>query len=512
MEEPYRHSVLRPCIKNALLSEINMLEKQGEYFPSEIGIDITQTRCCPTMLKTPEAPTSLAFAQYAGMRMLPYIMFPAVPRIMDSIWVVLELIVFIYYLIFNAVIVDSSALSIFMLVFSAVVVALVVIDAYVHFVENGTFFAVMNWCFRLCNSTYRESTDPNEPNCCQILPMKASIFLKTWIQPVRSFLSEIIVYIIIMTELVQTIEFQTFNGTDAENRMKFGNLILFLIYFGLSVYLTRAMMAMRVLTCIAFLPKTTSNNYLYFFLAWTGNLLLQMIVSGVTIGAVAAKLNQEACDLGNNTANINFTGYVLYVMIAGGLVSILGNLLFVLGHYPYLRLVAMALYIDVISAIKRESLVDEIFNEPHTVTKREKAKAIIQTIDTCPIRGDYENYQKYVHLQHSFSYWLTNPLFLIPAIFFLCLVVAIFVCLAFGYEDACVANDIESVLTNNVPVTVMFFLIIGFVCLADYVPIFLGIAAIPFLPIMVPLMLLILPLFCLYQYLHEEDQTQQSNN
>ena len=482
------NKAIRQRSKKAVKTGIELLN--GEKSLSD-GCDVG--RCCPC-LKQPEKPPSLQFAQHAGFKMMPGFFFPAIPKVLEDLWISLELFVTLFNFVFSCATFESSALNIFVLVLSTIGFVLALIDGYLYLVEGGSCVS----CFRFCQKKLSKTESSSESNTeeseggkshCQFLPDKWKKRLETWFELARTLISELLLYPLTVSDIISLVRDRPFDETDAVNRISFGLINIGLFYLVLSVYFMRLFMAISSVLNLRRISKTTKNNYVTLVTKFCIHLAGQLLVNAVILIMIATKLRNEECqidmmipDCENTTSELNVTcdaentillfpsPFLWYDMVSGYLLPFFGIILFFVVNYPSLKDFSMSFYVDMMSSIVSEGFADLVFQGEGIKHAKEKAEAVQEKANLAQVKIDFEEYRKKFSLYKKVLYRLTHPVVAISSLIYFCFMAAFIACFILGRQDPCnLGSTIEVRLFRGDPgIDSMFFIGTFVLIIANY--------------------------------------------
>ena len=190
---------------------------------------------------------------------------------------------------------------------SFISIILSVTDACLHYYQLGSCKSLFTRCKNRLHSKQEElPEDANNTEmdavtetqmkniCCRCchLSTKKKKLLNTWFEVIRTIVSELILYPLVILDLFEIVGDQTLR-----DQINFSLFILGSLYFVLAVYIARVIIAALVLLivkCLLSKSKTTSSNirFILRFLIHV-HIIAQVIVHISIIIAVGIKVRQE---------------------------------------------------------------------------------------------------------------------------------------------------------------------------------------------------------------------------
>ena len=447
-------------------------------------------------MKQPEKPPSLQFAQHAGFKMMPGFFFPAIPKVLEDVWIALELSITLFDFLFSSSIFEPSALCIFVMVLLTIGLVLALIDGYLYLVEGGSCIA----CFRFCRKKLSKSKNSSENNaeeseggkkCCQLFPRKWKQHLETWFELVRTLISELLLYPLTVSDIYALVIERPFDDIDAVNRISFALINIGVFYLVLSVYFMRAFMAISSVLNLRRISKNTKNDYVVLVTKFCIHLVGQLLVNVMILIMIAAKLRNETCQVDvlmtgceNQTSELNITcdaenmteislmpsPFLWYDIVAGYVLPFFGVILFFVVNYPSMKEFTMSFYVDMMSSIVSEGFADLVFQGEGVKHAKEKAEAVQEKANLAQVKIDFEEYRQQFSLRKKVAFRLAHPMVVISSLVYFCFMAAFITCFILGRQDPCdPSSTIEVRLFKGDPgIDSMFFIGTFIIIVANY--------------------------------------------
>ncbi len=403
--------------------------------------------------------------------MMPSFLFPAVPKLLEDFWVGFELIVILFDFVFNCVVFSGEALDTLVVSFSVLAVTLSLLDTILYFTDDSS-------CTKCCKKKKSSLASKSKKKpCCNILSISVKKKLGTWLQIIRTIVSELILYPLTLADLIELIELQTYAKSDVESRINFGLFIVGIFFLILTVYFMRIFMAISSIANVQRLPATTSNKPSSLIIKFCLYLLAQIAMHAIIFIMIASKLNQETCtvvastgfDNETNATSITISPFLWYEIASGAFIPLVGTLIFFVLNYPALKQLSVAMYIDIMTSVVNESFADLVFQGEGLKTARKKANKVAEKVNINSTRADYEKYSKFLGFKQKLQYQLTNPLTIICSLVYVYVIAGFFVSHCFGYLDPCETDrGFKFLLFENNFITVTFFVGILTAVVANY--------------------------------------------
>lgn len=140
------HVAIHPGIRKRINRALDVLLENDEEVKPPSSCD--PQKCFPWLKTTTEPPVSpeLRRVQSLGFKMLPFFVFPALPKLLQDIWVAMELFLTFFELVFACITFGSGGVvSTLMVVLSLVNFLLASFDSFLYFVEGGSCASLFRW-------------------------------------------------------------------------------------------------------------------------------------------------------------------------------------------------------------------------------------------------------------------------------------------------------------------------------------------------------------------------------
>ena len=135
-------------------------------------------------------------------------------------------------------------------------------------------------------------------------------------------------------------------------------------------------------------------------------------------------------------------------------------------NYAQLKLFSIGFYVDLTSSVVTEGFADLVFHGEGIKTVKTQAKKATVESDVASVRDQFNNYGKNFTFVKRLLYRLTNPFAIMGSLWYSVLIVAFLFCHALTVN--CDSGAVESILLQDAGVTVMFFIGLVFVLVANY--------------------------------------------
>lgn len=494
--------------KNALkvaLEEIDNIDKYQQKPQSAARLPFLNTT-------EPPIPPELRVAKKIGSKMVQNFLFPATLRIMQDIWVAIELMVIVFEVVFACVTFgDGGAANITVIVLSVVNLLLASTDGFLHFAEGGSCKA----CFK---SKKKEQKIKKEKKTSRTLCLtdKQRRLISTGSEVVRLVLTEILLYPLVVLDFIELIESETYRGGEANNLINFGLFNIGILYLVLTVYFIRIFISISSMISMGRLPRTTTSRYTSVINQLSLHLIGQIIVHILVLLMVAAKINSEKCTetIEGSTSNgtseeetsINISPFLYTTLFIGDIIPILGFAMFFVLNYPSLKQLSMGLFIEIFSTIVQEDFAGTAFKGKGVKHVNQKVRKAQEKINMRATRQQFSEYVNFFTLRKKVEYWLKNPALVILSFVHCVLISTFLVCHVLGRSDPCNSDSNVEFVTNRGTVVTFVLgvvvllvanvqvILISFTWVLMMVGLLIFIATLPFLAVVIAPLLVFLGL------------------
>ena len=493
---------LDPGIRKRVNRSLHVLQEDSEEDKSQSCCD--PQRCCPWLKATTEPPVSpeLRRVQSLGFKMFPFFVFPALPKLLQDIWVAVELFVAFFEFVFACITFGSGGVvSTLVVVLSLVNLVLASVDSFLYFVEGGSCVSLFRWGRRKLKERResevkveelsREDADKQdegtekekkEETSFGHFRAKARKVFGVGSEVIRASLTELLLYPLTILDIYELIDSQTYNFDGRDDRINFGLINIGLFYLMLTVYLLRILMAVSAIVSISRLPKSTNTNYHNLLVKFSLHIIGQIFVHMTIIAMVATKIDSEVCESvehgsGSGSgeeitreSSVNASPFLIVTVITGDVIPFLGVAMFFVVNYPVLKQFMMGFCIDMMSTIVSEDFASTAFSGTGIKNVNRKTSEVENKVNLASVRQQFNVYANVFSFKKKLSYRLTNPLVLVFSILYFSLVTLFLTCHALGWSDPCDSSSGAQLITfsNHPGVFVTFIIGVTAIALANY--------------------------------------------
>lgn len=467
---------LQPRIKRAAKTAIDIMRYSGNRYKQRCKCSLAETRYFTKSLRIVDPPDDVQMAQYSGKRMFHSFLYPALPRVVEDLWVIYQLVFAFLLLVLSSIIFERTGVSIILLVLSVVSTFLALIDAYVYFVEMGAIVQRVMTFMKIVSSKFRtkhpeDQSDMRHP--CQILPNRYNHAIRKELHACRRFVTDILVYFLIKTIVVWFVERRAYERSDPYSIIIYFLLIWILVYAVAVLVILHTFMVGMVLVLVKRLTKyTKGKSYLLFTIRWVWNDLSHMLLQWAVLAMVLAKIFQELCSTSND---VRFSPFLWFTSVSSNIFVTLSRVvLFYVVNYPSYKRFSMEFYTDILTLACDDELTEWMFKENELP---EEEKDSLCQVDVVKLRANVIKHSMYYRLQNQVAYLLTNFVVLGITAAYLAAMVAVFTSHVYGYRDPCTGTEFERVLFRNTGITTTFFIGVAIFIYVNAKAILIGVIA-----------------------------------
>ena len=382
--------------------------------------------------------------------MMKNIMFPALPAVLQDLWVYLELVISIAAFILSVIefaqseqqsIADSLQMAL-----SSLSMVLALIDAYFYFIQLGSIARGVKACRKKWKKRRRAGHDDHEPlqkanevkeiekddtedneknegedhderKCCR-LNNKWKERFDTWFELVRTILTELLLYPLIVFDMFSFITDATYDVVnDHGNDQEFSLFVVGSFYLILGAYVMRVFIVAGSMISLIQLPKyqdhtkkfsnadnTISSNPI--LIVFCVHILGQIAVHLLVILVVSAKINNEHMVLNrlNNETGMELSlpndasPFLILTIALGWIVPICGVLMFFVVNYYWIKEFSISFWLDMVSLLQQESFAETVFGGDSLSMTKKKALDFVE-------KSKYKKIKKQLKRFKATSFW-----------------------------------------------------------------------------------------------------------
>ena len=387
--------------------------------------------------RTPYLTPEMNRASNLGFSMLRKVLFPALPKFLTDILVFAELGVTITQFVLSLISISigsNRAYNITFIVVAGIALILALIDAFLYFIELGSCARIFRYCYAK-QKRYHSSSNQK----CHFLNPKVRNWLSQSFELVRTLLSELLIYPLVVLDLFDLIVGGTYLRRTPSERINFSLFIIGSTFLVLSVYFTRTFMVISAAINVRRTPLDPSkskSNMIGLVTRFCVHVILQIVVHATIIAIVGVKIHQEnptPCEDLESSCTV-VSGFLIYIIIAGGILPLYGIGVFFIVDYYNLRELSIGFWINMLALLQSESFAAAIFSNTGIKESKERAKRVIEKFKYKEVKNQLKKFQSAPSLI-KVLYPLRFPFLFAVAAFYEILLVSFVVCLAFSVDQ-----------------------------------------------------------------------------
>lgn len=386
-------------------------------------------------------------ASSQGFSMIQKLLFPAMPKFLTDMLVLAELAITITQFVLSLIsisIENNSAYNIAYIIISAVALLLALIDSFVYFIQLGSCASIFHSCYSMYNrrkAEVMESTEQvkHKKMCCLCLSPKVKHWLTQSFELVRTILSELLIYPLVILDLFDLIVGGTYLRETMADRINFSLFVIGSTFLVLSVYFTRIFMVVSAVINIRRTPLDPSNtksSMIDLVTQFCVHVIFQIVAHVAIIAIVGVKIHQENPDPCTDlqTSCKAVSPFLLYTIIVGGILPLYGIGVFFIIKYYNLQELSIGFWVNMLALLQSESFAIAVFSFKAVEESKERAKHVIETIKYEEVKHQLTSFGV-VSTWVKFLYPLRFPVFVAAAAAYEFLLLLFIACLAFTTNE-----------------------------------------------------------------------------
>lgn len=386
---------------------------------------------------------SLSRASNVGKTMLPKVVFPAAPKLFRDAWVLVELLLTVVQFIYAFISTDFQVNRLFNGIYislSIINFALALIDGFYYFYELGSCMALYKACKKRHkrqkkkldyealeddDGEYDDDTESDEedmeavaagqasPRCfkvCRLSP-KRKEQLNMWFEVIRSVVSELLIYPLVVLDL-----FGVISDPQMSDKLNFSFFVIGSFYLVLSVYIARTMtMILTLFTLKGLLSASDSGKKnVFFIIRFLLHSLAQIVVHLSCVLAVAIKIKQEN---DNNNGHYHASPVLWMVIIGGWCIPFLGVITFFMVNYFWAQQFSIGFFVELMALLQEGDVVETVVQgkDQTKAEADERSKKILERMEYKKVKDEYKKVESTSQLS-KLSYPIKVPLYILLCI------------------------------------------------------------------------------------------------
>ena len=439
-EEPQKSSKCSNCLKYCFL-------------PNKRSCHCHKTCCYHSLLEVEPMTPSLERGSRHGKKIAKQIMLPILPKVFRDVWVAVEIGLAVFQLIFSLINIQfntNRTYNILYIIFSVISTILACTDVFIYYYQLQSCRVC---CKKMCQHgrVVSQSTLGTNQN-------KYINFMATWLEMIRTILSELLVYPLMVLDL-----FELFGGSSFKlnTQTEIISFVLFLFscfYFVLSVYVVRIIMLALTVSTLNQLGSlsATGSKYNKIFVRFYIHMIGQFFIHFLCIAAVGVKIKQE------NTLeqeSYQISPFLWVVVLSGWIIPLMGTLGFFVVNYYWLESFSIHLFIEMMSLLESKNFAEAVFHGKDKILSNayKKSTNILKKIELNELAKKNKERNK-ACLLAKLLYPLKIPVFHPFALLYTTTVVAFSASLLLTTGND---GSIEATLTNNDAKSIIHLLLHG---------------------------------------------------
>ena len=384
---------------------------------------------------------SLSKASDMGRKMAPKVVFPAGPKLLRDAWVLVEILLTLVqfvYAFYSTNYRVNRLYNAFYISLSVINLVLALIDAFYYFYELGSCMVLYRQCKKRrkkkrqsdyenldeCANLNDEESDSEideeefsdskgGPACLKYCRLSAEQKekLNTWFEVLRSIVSELLIYPLVVLDL-----FGVISDPAISDRLNFSFFVIGSFYLVLSVYIARVMiMILTLLTLRNLISASDSGKKnIFFIMRFLLHSIAQVVVHISCVLAVAIKVKQEN---DHNNGHYHASPILWAVILGGWAIPFLGVATFFLVNYFWAQQFSVGFFIELMALLQEGDVAESMMQSKDQMKAEaeERSKQILEKMQFKKVKEEY----KVMESESSFSK-LSYPI-KVPSFILLCM-------------------------------------------------------------------------------------------
>ena len=447
----------------------------GQYTEEKEKKDTPSTELTPEMQR----------ASQEGWNMIKTIVFPALPTIVQDLWVYLELVISIVAFVLGAVdtfpIGNSRVYNYTYFVLATISMILALIDGFIYFFQLGSCARCIRDC---CGKSPEpqlleeqdEIAEENRKKCCRLSEKRKEEF-NTWFEFGRNLLSELLLYPLLMFDLIDFITGQGYIPEGPRGRTDFSLFVIGGFYLILSVYIMRIFMVAGSMLSLSRIPSnigvTGHKSDTFILVRFCAHILGQIGVHLMIILTIALKISNENPVIRANASNITAdtdpnsaaraSPFLITAIVLGWIIPLAGVFVFFVVNYYWMKEFSIGFWLNMTSLLQGESFAETVFGGSGMSTVEEKVQEFVEDSQYKQVKKQLLRF-KSTPLWIKFFYPARIPITAISGLLYDILLLLFIACLMLTYENGSVRLV---VFTDDSKMTAVFVVSIIVIIVAN---------------------------------------------
>ena len=278
----------------------------------------------------------------------------------------------------------------------------------------------------------KEEAD-NTKKCCGSNWRKS---LSQWTELLRNLLSELLLYPLVVCDLFELIDSQTYKFQSDSDKVSFSYFIIGLFFLVASVYVVRTLIVFMTLRSLRKIPldfTSTGNETVNVITRFLFHVLLQLIVHMLCIIAVAAKILQENGDR-VTTGTVYVSPMLWVVLFTGWLIPLMGTFIYFPVNYFWIEQFSIAMYMNLVGLLQETSFAEAVFTKKASEEVKESCEQFFEEIKFVEVKRQIKAREK-IGFLYRLLYPLRMPLFYFVTPVYSVILVAFITSLVFSVDE-----------------------------------------------------------------------------
>ena len=381
-----------------------------------------------------------------GLRAMVTFLYPSLPHLFRDIWVLVELAVTIFQFVLACISLTENHTEVFNIIYivlASIAMLLSMVDVTVHCVQLGSFASALLYCRsklkkRHAQSQYPGNSEPDSIQSCCLLSKKWRKRFNNSLELIRNIVSELLLYPLLICDMFDFVASASYRQRDSGEKINFSLFIAGGFYLVLSVYIARMLMIAFSLLSLRRIPSSklhTQQTYVKLMTKFGIHILGQLLLSIVVIAAVGEKIRRENTSPCSNGTCVVASSYLIYAAITGGLIPLLGLFSFFFINIYKIRVMSVALWVDMVSLLQGESFTSVVFAKEGIHKAKEKAQSFAEKVQIIEVRKQLKSVLGSTPSWAKWLYPLRFPVFWVFGIFYTLLLASFLASLLLSTSD-----------------------------------------------------------------------------
>ena len=416
----------------------------------------------------------LTNAANIGRQMAPKIIFPGLTSILQDLWVYAENGITLYQFISQVQMLPSqnTPMNQAGLVLSTIALVLAAIDFFFYFVQLGSCARIIRTVIKKIKQKKDEMEEDaedegEEPSAggrkgCVCISEEWKERLETWFETVRSVLSELVLFPLLVLDLYGFITgspYLLMNGDSDVQSIAFFTVAT-CFFFVLSVYIMRTFMIISTTATLTKMPLDickSQKDTTAFVISFSVTALGQMVSQFAIILAVGVKIKQETPIVSSNAPYSS--PFLICLILLGSAIPNFGLLAYFLVNYFEFKDFSIGMFINMMSLLQSEGFAETVFGGEAGEKPLEKAEELTEKLNLSKSKQVYDRKKNSPDNKWSAKVFaaLKIPLLVLTGVLYYTVIIAFLVCLVMTVDST--TGEIQFVLFRYSGLCIAFFLV-----------------------------------------------------